>query len=56
MNENGGEIRYDRNFNEGMSNRKYFAKVDDGMQDCFKIDCGMRDEKQKITLRGEPRL
>ena len=30
--------------------------VGDGMPDCFKIDSGMRDEKQKITLRGEPRL
>lgn len=54
MNEMGGGIRYDRNFNEGMQDRQYFGSS--GMRGCFKIDGGMRDEKQKITLRGELRL
>ena len=56
-----GGMRDDRNFNDGMRNTKYvavarFAVLTDGMRDCFKIDGGMRDQNQKITLRGELRL
>lgn len=57
MNENGSGIPYGRNFNEGMRNRKYFGSSEICYFDRRDAGLGgMKDENQKITLRGELRL